>query len=210
MAANFARYNKIRDRLDTGDVVLFTGRGLTSRLIRLGTGEYSHVGMVVRAVQEDLVLLFESTTLSDVDDIVTGEPVRGCMLVPLSYRVGRYRGRIAIRRLIGVDRDHGFRERVREVRKTIHLTPYEEKWTTLIRAALPDEMTNTVEEVESLFCSEAVALFYQETGLIPKKRTASAFHPGDFTSKSGVIDQLLTKSTAYPQAKLLHEVLVNT
>lgn len=62
------KYRDIRDELDTGDVLLFRGKGLLSAailwfcsIVRLRRTEYSHIGVILKFTQaeiEYLVLLF--------------------------------------------------------------------------------------------------------------------------------------------------------
>lgn len=60
----------------TGDLVLFSGRGLVSGVIRLCTGSrWSHVGLVVRDAGD--VLLLEATITDEAPDVSLGRPVRG-------------------------------------------------------------------------------------------------------------------------------------
>ena len=79
------KYSQLRDRLDTGDLVFFSGKGLVSAGIQWITrSKWSHVGMVVAESRWDLVLLYESTTLSNLADVDSGTPMQGVQLVPLS------------------------------------------------------------------------------------------------------------------------------
>jgi len=87
-------YHELRDELKTGDLILFSGKGAISNVIKLFSGgKWSHVGMVLRVpALDDAVLLWESTTLSDIPDIESELPTKGVQVVPLSQRLSKYRG----------------------------------------------------------------------------------------------------------------------
>ena len=67
-------YGNIRPTLETGDIVLFSGKGGISTGIKwITNSKWSHVGMVLKLTQFDAVLIWESTTLSDIKDIESGK-----------------------------------------------------------------------------------------------------------------------------------------
>ena len=93
-------YDKARPTIETGDILLFSGKGGISQAIKWFThSKWSHVGMVFRLTDVDLIMLWESTTLSDLDDYESGHPSKGVQLVVLSERVMKYNGPVALRRL---------------------------------------------------------------------------------------------------------------
>ena len=91
-------YKDLREKLDTGDIVLFSGKGGISTGIKwFSKSKWSHVGMILRIPEWDMVLLLESTTLSNLKDLQTGRIVKGVQLVPFSERLKTYDGGLAIR-----------------------------------------------------------------------------------------------------------------
>ena len=59
--------------LRTGDLLLFSGRGFTSEVIRVFTrSPWSHIGMVVHLPGNPDPLVLESTTLSESSDVTLG------------------------------------------------------------------------------------------------------------------------------------------
>lgn len=79
-----------------GDVVAFSGFGRKSLFVNLVTYGFpwwhaSHVGIIGEHNGE--LLLFESTTLSDVPCVIQGKPFKGVQAVRLKDRVATYRGR---------------------------------------------------------------------------------------------------------------------
>lgn len=189
-------YNERRRQLRTADVLLFSGGGAVSSVIKKATASpWSHVGMCVRWAEEDILFCCESTTLSDVEDVVTGKGIRGVQLVPLSTRIRNYAGAIAVRRLLPQPgkpalRDERFRGTIARVRRRLHARPYEKNLLELARAAARSVLRNRVADAESLFCSELVSTFLQELRLLPQEQPANSFSPADFGA-GGKVDELL-------------------
>ncbi len=176
-------YESMRGSLRTGDIVLFSGKGGLSTGIKHFTRcKWSHVGMVLALEEFDLHMLWESTTLSNIADAETGKELRGVQLVPLSERIRRYDGEVAIRRLI-VDREPGMGLALAELRQEIKGRPYEENVLELVRSAYDGPFGANTEDLSSLFCSELVAEAYQRMGLLPESLPSNEYTPRDFSSK---------------------------
>ena len=168
-------YDRIRDRLRTGDIVLFSGKGALSQGIKWFTRSgWSHVGMVVRSQDMGALFLWESTTLSNVVDLPTGSLRKGVQLVSLSQRIGAYDGRVAIRRLLGVRRKPSMLKALRHLRTQLRCRPYEDRELELLKAAWDGPGGANTEDLSSLFCSELVAEAYQAMNLLPSR----SHHPG--------------------------------
>ena len=149
-----AKYSDIRNQLDTGDIVLFSGKGHISSAIKWFTaGKWSHVGMVIRSSEWDMLLLWESTTLSNLKTIDNAHK-EGVQTVFLSERVATYDGDIGVRRL-SVERTPQMIEDLKAFRAMVKDRPYEESKWELIKSALdgPSFLENQ-EDLSSLFCSE--------------------------------------------------------
>ena len=87
------KYEDIRVSLKTGDLVLFEGKSLFSKIIRRASGSrWSHVGMILKRQEFDYLALYESTGGGSLPDLVHGVPVKGVQLVPLSDRILNYEG----------------------------------------------------------------------------------------------------------------------
>ena len=88
-------YKLIREQLQTGDLIFFSGNLLTSKLISMGTkSAFSHIGMVVRLDEIDRVFLVEAVE-------------SGVRFAPLSKYVGKrnrkgYLGAMAAARIEGL------------------------------------------------------------------------------------------------------------
>ncbi len=77
-----ARYETVRKNINTGDVVLFSGKGAISHGIKLLTlSKWSHVGMALKLPDTDTIFLWESTTLNNLADAKDGIKKKGVQLV---------------------------------------------------------------------------------------------------------------------------------
>ena len=176
-------YHDIRNSLNTGDLVLFSGKGGISTGIKWVTGsKWSHIGMVLRLPEWDFVLLWESTTLSDIADLDTGIARKGVQIVPLSERIRHYDGEVSVRALspklniqqVGT---------LRETREEFKGRKYETSEIELIKAAYDGPFGRNTEDLRSLFCSELVAEAYQRMGLLSEEKPANEYTPADFTDR---------------------------
>jgi len=196
---NSTPYNDIRNSLKTGDVVLFSGRGLASWLIQQATrSRWSHVGMVVRIPEYDMVLLWESTLLSNVADVEAKKLLGGVQLAPLSARIASYSGQAAIRRLNAELMPEDL-VALHELRHEITGRPYERDPVQLWRSALdvPGTMlaANAREDLSSVFCSEMVAAAFQRMKLLPDDVPSNEFTPKDFGQGKLIDSELLRGAT---------------
>lgn len=166
-----AAYKQLRPSMDTGDLLLFRGGGLTSTVIRWGQqllghhGPFSHVGMVYTLDRYDLVLCWESTTLGKATDVVLGTAVRGVRLTPLSLLLHTYPGAVWWRRLRG-PRSAPWRVQVDAARRALHGRPYERSLRALLYAAWDSPSRTLAADLSSVFCSELVVETYQHAGLL--------------------------------------------
>jgi hypothetical protein len=184
-------YERVREQLKTGDLLLFSGKSTISNVIKLFSGgKWSHIGMVLRLDSfGDTVLLWESTTLTDVKDIETGVRTKGVQLVALSQRLQDYDGEINLRQLNKKLSDAQF-NKLADCRKQLSRKPYERSEAELLKAAYDGLFGNSKgEDLSSLFCSELVAEAYQCMGLLddwPKGLPSNEYTPLDFSEKRGI------------------------
>ena len=185
-----SKYEEIRGQLQTGDIVLFSGKSGMSEGIKWATfSEWSHVGMVVHMPPgagplADTVLLWESTSVDNLRDALDGVARCGVQLVLLSDRVQIYPGSVALRRL-SVHREPAMLDALSALRLKLRHRPFEEGRLELMRAALdgPFDLLPSSEDLTSLFCSELVAEAYQAMGLLPEHgsgRPSNEYTPQDF------------------------------
>src|SRR5580693_7734404 len=75
------QYNDVRAQIDDGDVILFRGTILLSRIIeRISHGDYSHCALAADWGERKMLL--------------QAELVGGVQAVPMSIAVGTYKGRV--------------------------------------------------------------------------------------------------------------------
>ena len=145
-------YTAIRNELKTGDLVLFSGKGAFSDIIKYGTlSKWSHIGMILRIPEYDFLTVWESTTLSDVVDLESGTPRKGVQLVPLSDRVQKYSGDISVRKLQGAELPVNSLEDLMELRKELKGKRYERSKMELFRSAYDGPFGHNSEDLSSLF-----------------------------------------------------------
>ena len=175
------KYSDIRDSLNTGDLVLFSGKGRISGLIRWFTkSKWSHIGMVIKSIDLDALLLWESTTLSKIKDIHSLTATHGVQLVALSERVNSYDGAIGIRKLECVGMTPVMMQSLRDFRTEIKGRPYEQSKIELIKSAYDGPGGHNDEDLSSIFCSEMVAEAYQRMGLLTEDKSSNEYTPADF------------------------------
>jgi hypothetical protein len=83
-----ATYDDVRNNLDTGDIVLFSGKGLISMGLKIGAlCTWSHVAMVVRVREPDVALLYQSTPVCKAKDFMDGILKNGVQINVMSEAV---------------------------------------------------------------------------------------------------------------------------
>lgn len=169
------KYDDTRGDLKTGDIVLFSGNGAISTIIKYASrSPWSHVGMVVLA--GDMVLLWESTTLSNLRDAESGQCVQGVQLVGLRERLAGYDGAAGLRRLNGNLSGRELHD-LAGLRSELAGRAYEENRLELLGAIAS---WDNEEDLSSLFCSELVAAAYQHMGLLTRALPSNEYTPRDF------------------------------
>lgn len=178
-------YNeKMRAKLTTGDIVLFSGKGGISAGIKWATlSRWSHVGMIVVLPEYDFVTVWESTTLSSLVDLDTKVPHKGVQLVPLSSRIEDYDGEVAVRQLEGITFDESDLKNLMQLRREVAGREYEQDQIELIKAAYDGPLGRNSEDLTSLFCSELVAEAYQRLGLLSEEKPSNEYTPAEFSEK---------------------------
>lgn len=186
-------YESLRKKIKTGDVILFSGKsGFSAGIKWMTKSHWSHVGMAIRLPDWDTVLLWESTTLNDIQDVESGLEKKGVQLVPLSLRIANYRGDVAVRHLLDVEFTIAMIASLKELRTELKNRPYEQDKVELVKSVYEGPWGTNQEDLSSLFCSELVAEAYQRLGLLPLEVPSNEYTPKDF-SKAGRIKLLKGK-----------------
>lgn len=187
------RYKDIRDKLKTGDILLFSGKGAISEGIKFfSLSKWSHVGMVYKLEDKydpkGTVFCWESTTLSDLEDADTGRLTRGVQRVELSERLERCISKgydLCVRPLnkpLAVD----MIKALNQFRHDVSGRPYEKSKIELLRAAWDGLFGENKEDLSSLFCSELVAEAFQRMGLLPNSIASNEYTPKDFSDQKSL------------------------
>lgn len=179
-----AAYSSIRSELKTGDLVLFSGKGAFSDIIKYGTlSKWSHVGMILNIPEYEFLTVWESTTLSDVRDLESNLPRKGVQLVPLSSRVQKYSGDISVRRLQGGALPANSLSSLMALRSELRGKVYELSKLELLKSAYDGPFGHNSEDLSSVFCSELVAEAYQRLSLLTEEKPSNEYTPADFSEK---------------------------
>jgi len=190
-------YEEIRPLLNTGDIVLFSGKSFISWLIKKITGSpWSHVGLVLKSQELDSILIWESTTLNNIPNIENGRIAAGVQISSLSERIRHYNGTVGIR-LLEARRTPEFIRAMIDLKNEVRGYKYEQNKIKLIRSALDlFWWQKNRKDLRSIFCSELVAEAYQRVGLLDTNKVSSEYTPSDFGGhlimKTGVLQLVMT------------------
>jgi len=184
------QYSLIRPNLQTGDILLFSGKGGISDGIKFFTfSKWSHVGMVYRLDDpldpKGSIFCWESTTLSNVTDAETGKLTKGVQRVELSERLERSFAtgyEISVRHL-SKPLTNDMIILLNNFRHEVSGRTYEKSKLELLKSAYDGFLGRNQEDLSSLFCSELVAEGYQRMGLLTEDRHSNEYIPKDFSSE---------------------------
>ena len=153
--------------------------------------------MVVVLPEFDFVLLWESTTLSSLRDIVSGKARKGVQLVALSERLRTYDGAAAVCRLKGAALGDEAMKALAAFRHEVRGRPYEQSKLELIVSVFR-RWCGFGEDLSSLFCSELVAEAYQRMGLLAPHVPSNSCTPADFAGGENASLKLLKGRLGMP------------
>jgi len=180
-------YSLIRPLLETGDIVLFSGKSWLSGLIRfLTSGKISHVGIVVRDEFTSQVLILES---------YVSKAANGVQLSPLGLRIKEYRGEVYVRQL-RTERTEKMTRQLQKWIKDFRGTSYEQGvggFIEMLASTFDFWPFNNKTNEAHFFCSELVATIYLMWGLLGQG-PANEYTPRDFCFGQAV-DRLLLFSS---------------
>lgn len=179
-------YQKVRDKIKTGDLIAFNGKGIISELIKKKTkSDISHVAIVLDINQSDSrrVQIIESTSLAILPDEGTGELIKGVQRHYLSDVLNAMEGKAYW---------FALQNPLSEGRKARMLSwlylmwqkriPYDFKQA--IGSAIDFKYIKGLEnepDFSQLFCSEMVAEAYKLAGFLPESYNSSEATPIDTT-----------------------------
>ncbi len=183
-------YEDYRKMLHTGDIVLFSGTGAVSEVIkRASDSPWTHIGRVIQDGTFGQVLLWESTSLSPVKDINDNRVKVGVQTVSLSTRIALYEGVVGIRRLSNFPMNADRLSTLIHLRRKFRNRPYEKDMLEMAAAAIDSDwpiikglVTNTT-DLSSIFCSELSAELDMGWLLLPSSagdEPSNEYTPGDY------------------------------
>ena len=184
-------YDEYRTFLQSGDVLLFRGRGVFSTAIIFGQllegfslheARFTHVGLVIVDTFFDQVLSWESTLTTNRE----GTRVKGRSGVQASLlreRLRHYDGQVFVRQLMKPLSPDQL-ENLGRFRREVTNRPYEGQYEELFGAVLDKYVDFKPEDLSSLFCSEMVAEAHQRCGLLASEIKSNNVAPAEFTKRS--------------------------
>ncbi len=177
------KYSEIRNELKSGDMILFSGGGFVSRMIQMFTrSQWSHVGLVIKDDWWDMLLLWESTTLSKIKT-VHGNIRQGVAIRPLSEVIENYDGQVGVRQLTFPLTD-AQELTIGELRQEFKGRDYEQNKSELFKSAYDFIGGRNEEDLSSLFCSELVAEAYQRVNFLDEVKPSNEYTPADLAELS--------------------------
>tara|TARA_B100000676_G_C17695137_1_gene638394 strand:+ start:64 stop:717 length:654 start_codon:yes stop_codon:yes gene_type:complete len=198
------------DLLETGDIILFSGRDsiISSIVEGFTNSKWSHVGMVLRSptyINEKLtgLYLWESGA-ENYPDSEDNKKKYGVQITDLVKMIGQYEGIVVWRKLQWKPEDLEVKMRI--IHDTIHDRPYDLDIFDFIFTKLgidmsPDKYNSMIlnwfgynpRKLDKLYCSSLVAYIYTELGLLPKKTNWTNIFPKYFSSENNTLQ--LIKAT---------------
>jgi hypothetical protein len=186
MKEKVVRYRDIRNTMLSGDLVLMHGMDMESGIIEsVKHSPWSHVAMVVRIDGVDTPLIWESSPLHFIRDMVLETRKSGARIVSLDERleVGimkkLYRG-FAWRRL-EVERTREMMDALRNYIEDVHSLPFPTDWE-LAKSYLRGRLLDEEAHYDSKFCAELIAETYMHMGLLASDHPPNRYSPKDFSS----------------------------
>ncbi|PTQ89986.1 hypothetical protein [Agitococcus lubricus] len=180
-------YQTLKQQLQTGDLVLFSGTSWSSRLVQVFTlSRWSHIALVVRLPEyPDQLLLWEVTRASKLHDIQHGQSMDGVQLVNLDAKLASYQGQVAIRRLKTKLNEQQRLQHLRHLLAAWRHKPYCNIVRKNLYAWWHGNAASSIGH-QGGFCSELIAEIYQRWQLLPADRPARYYVPQDFAPSAAL------------------------
>lgn len=197
MEHNTVFYDEIKDTLKTGDLILFHGMAISSKIDELLTeSEWSHIGMVIRP--EDIginaserLLLWESNTLVNLQDVELNESKIGPMLVDLQQRLitdvqDKKDNKFKIR-YNTCDITKEMLEKLKLFIKEVHSDTFPKTDLDLRTELFEGRILDKAVYNGDYFCSKLIADTYIHINLLTTKYPPNSYEPKDFSSASTLL-----------------------
>lgn len=182
-------YSELKDTLKTGDVVLFSGRYHTSKIVeKLENSMWSHCGLVMRLEGCDEPILYEATALVNLEDKMHHDHITGPKIVDLYERLKTYGQDVvpyeppvyAVRRLstiLGPDSV----ETMKAILTELHGLPNPDQ-NRMIWEVVLGRFFHIPTKMIDITCSGLVAYTYEKLGLLKGNKPINGYMPKDFST----------------------------
>jgi hypothetical protein len=172
------KYSELRGSLRTCDLVLFSGGGFFSRLIKFFTrSNISHIGIIITDKENGICYIMESTTMSPISN------KRGVQINLAKDVILNYKGGIFIKPLNSFTVSKEISNKLKEIRRQLNGRPYERNFWELAKSEIDitfGKLFRNKPSMKSVFCSELVAHIYKELGILKGSLPANEYTPADF------------------------------
>ena len=183
--------------LETGDILLFRGNHLVSKLLEcFGRSKYSHVGMVVknptfiRPDLEDGLYVWESSS-NDIPDVEDHRHILGVQLHRLEDVLQQYPEGSVFYRRVSCTRDQTFYDALRTIHEEVHHKPYDLNPVDWLRAEWnlvhPLEVNPAYQKTSAFWCSALLCYVYGRLGLLEAEMDWSLIAPREFSAEEGTL-----------------------
>jgi hypothetical protein len=169
------QYNDVRSQIGDGDIILFRGTILLSRIIELiSHGDYSHCALAANWGERKMIL--------------QAELIGGVQAVPLSIAVGTYKGRVDWFRITPAAREQlNIAALMAEARADLGLGYAKEG---MLKAAehflFGAHITEDPKDPRALFCSQYVERCYRKAGLRLSKEGDNVTSPTQISASRAI------------------------
>jgi len=184
-------YDQIASTLQTGDILLFDGVSLESRLIEdIDRSRFSHVGMAVRLPGYDAPLLWSSDTIATLKDPLADKAHAGVHLLDLRQTLQFLLEETTrekkppysfARRALTATRDLKFYQALEAFMHKIDGRAFP-SLAKMAEHFLEGTLGIKV-SLRTFFCAELIADTYEHLGLLPTKRLVNSYSPGSFAQE---------------------------
>ncbi|PKM49423.1 MAG: hypothetical protein CVV02_16290 [Firmicutes bacterium HGW-Firmicutes-7] len=182
-------YEEIKNRLKTGDIVLFSGKYTMSKMVeKLEHSRWSHCGMVVRLPEYDEPLIYEATALTNLEDLVHHDHITGPKVVNLLERLKTYGQDVepyepptyAVR-LLDKPLPEADMDILNELLKELHGLPNPDE-KRMIFEVLVGRYLYIKTKMKDITCSGFISYTYKKLGLLKSLKPINGYMPKDFST----------------------------
>lgn len=186
-------YSKLAPQLKTGDIILFSGQYKVSRFVEeLEESQWSHAAMVVRLPDFEKPLLWESTTLTNLPDVLFNDHHDGPKVVDLYQRLLTYGSDLkpykppvyAVRQL-NAEVSQAQLDALSGLFRSLHAKPNPSTFMMFFKTII-GKLFNIRVGSSTITCSELTALSLQTLDLLGTKKVLNAYMPANFSQKYNI------------------------